>query len=96
MLKDSEKELAKLLSISENTIPFQGVMEQSFTMRCRGQRRDSISIDNMRSDPIIIITLASTLLDTSSSNFVKAEYLVKVPASKESLVDKAEEPAEDN
>jgi hypothetical protein len=89
LLKDSEKELVKLLSASGNTVPFQGVMEQTFTLRRGGQRRDSISADSMRSDPIVIATPASTLSDTGSRNFVEAEHLVEVPASGESLVDKA-------
>ena len=82
LLKDSEKELAKLLSASGNTVPFQGVMEQTFTLRREGQRNDSISADSMRSDPIVIRTPASTLSDTDLSNFVEAEHPVEVPASR--------------
>lgn len=95
LLKDSEKELAKRLSASGNTVPFQGVMEQTFALRREGQRNDSISADSMRSDPVIGIP-ASTLSDTASCNFVEVEHPVEVPASGESLVDKVEEPAEDN
>jgi hypothetical protein len=43
----------------------------------------------MRSDPIFIATPASTLSDTGSRNFVEAEHPVEVPASRESLVEKA-------
>ena len=96
LLKDSEKELAKLLSASGNTVPFQGVMEQTFTLRREGQQNDSVSADSMRSDPIVIGTPAPTLSDTGSRNFVEAEHTVEVPASEEFLDDKVEEPAEDN
>ena len=96
LLQDSEKELAKLLSASGNALPFQGVMKQTFTLRREGQRNDSISADSMRSDPIVIGSPASTLSDTGSRNFVEAEHPVEVPVSGETLVDKVEEPAEDD
>lgn len=96
LLKVSEKKLAKLLSASGNTVPFQGVMEQTFTLRREGQRNNFISADSMRSDPIVIETPSPTLSDTGPLNFVEEERPVEVPASGESLVDKVEEPAEDN
>lgn len=74
LLKHSEKELAKRLCASRNTIPFQGIMEQTLTLRRGGQRRDSSSADSMRSDPIHIC---------------EAEHPVDVPASGEPLVDEA-------
>jgi hypothetical protein len=65
------------------------MMEQTFTLHRGGQQRDSSSEHSMWSDPIVIATPASTLSDTGSCNFVEAEHLVEVPASREPLVDKA-------
>lgn len=80
LLKMSEKELGELLSTSGYTFPFQGVMEQTLTLRRGGRQRDSSSEHSLRSHPIVIATPA--LPDTGS-----AEHLV--PASGKPQVDKA-------
>ena len=88
LCRESEREIANLLLANGNTVPFQGPMEQSLTLR-REQRRDSSTGNSVRPESVVVATPVLTLSDTFSDNFANAEHLVEVTAYREPSVDNA-------
>ena len=88
LLSVSEIELAKLLSVNGNPIPFQGAMMQSLTLR-RGERRESSTGNSMQSESIFVATPGSILPGDARDEIVDREHPVEVADPIESLGDRA-------
>lgn len=91
LLEDSGKELAKLLSASGNTIPFQGMMEQTLTVRRRGQRRDNKCNFGEAEHPVEVFASGKPLVDKAP-----VEETVIEDINEHKHPPPEEEPAEDD
>jgi hypothetical protein len=88
LLRESERELVKLLSANGNAVPFQGFMVQTLTLH-RGQRRAPSAGSSVESESVLVAAPGSTLSDTVPDEFVQGEHPTEVAATKEPLVDEA-------
>ena len=87
LLRESERELAKLLSTNGNTVPFQGIMVQTLTLH-RGQRRDSSTGSSVQSEFAFVAVPGSTLSDTVPEKSVDKEHPVEEAVSEDPSVNK--------
>jgi hypothetical protein len=88
LLRESEKELTKLLSTNCNSVPFQGIMVQNVNL-CRGQRKYSSGGSSVQSESSFIATPGSTSSDTVSNESINGNYPIKEVIHKEPSADNA-------